>query len=193
MHPAFQQHKNKVEKPTTPLPSLDLLEHHPTRAQDITQEEIVETSQRIEQQLRNFNVKAKVKDVLVGPVVTRYELELDPGVKASRVTSLDTDLARALMFRSIRVAEVIPGKPYIGIETPNDHRQMVPLRDVLDSDEFRHSKALLSMALGKDISGKPVVVDLAKMPHLLVAGTTGSGKSVGVNTMILSLLDRVKP
>jgi len=193
VHPAFQQHKNKVEKPTTPLPSLDLLEHHPTRAQDITQEEIVETSQRIEQQLRNFNVKAKVKDVLVGPVVTRYELELDPGVKASRVTSLDTDLARALMFRSIRVAEVIPGKPYIGIETPNDHRQMVPLRDVLDSDEFRHSKALLSMALGKDISGKPVVVDLAKMPHLLVAGTTGSGKSVGVNTMILSLLYRVKP
>ena len=193
VHPVFQQHKNKVEKPTTPLPSLDLLEHHPTRAQDITQEEIVETSQRIEQQLRNFNVKAKVKDVLVGPVVTRYELELDPGVKASRVTSLDTDLARALMFRSIRVAEVIPGKPYIGIETPNDHRQMVPLRDVLDSDEFRHSKALLSMALGKDISGKPVVVDLAKMPHLLVAGTTGSGKSVGVNTMILSLLYRVKP
>ncbi|WP_109077197.1 DNA translocase FtsK [Aggregatibacter kilianii] len=193
IHPAFQQHKKAVEKPTTPLPSLDLLEHRPTREQDITQAEIVETSQRIEQQLRNFNVKAKVKDVLVGPVVTRYELELDPGVKASKVTGLDTDLARALMFRSIRVAEVIPGKPYIGIETPNDHRQMVPLRDVLDSDEFRNSKALLSMALGKDISGKPMVVDLAKMPHLLVAGTTGSGKSVGVNTMILSLLYRVKP
>ncbi|MBN6065903.1 DNA translocase FtsK 4TM domain-containing protein [Aggregatibacter actinomycetemcomitans] len=193
IHPAFQQHKKNIEKPTTPLPSLDLLEHRPTREQDITQAEIVETSQRIEQQLRNFNVKAKVKDVLVGPVVTRYELELDPGVKASKVTGLDTDLARALMFRSIRVAEVIPGKPYIGIETPNDHRQMVPLRDVLDSDEFRNSKALLSMALGKDISGKPMVVDLAKMPHLLVAGTTGSGKSVGVNTMILSLLYRVKP
>ena len=193
VHPAFQQHSSRLEKPTTPLPSLDLLEHHHSQAQNITQEEIVETSQRIEQQLRNFNVKAKVKDVLIGPVVTRYELELDPGVKASKVTGLDTDLARALMFRSIRVAEVIPGKPYIGIETPNDHRQMVPLRDVLDSDEFRHSKALLSMALGKDISGKPVVVDLAKMPHLLVAGTTGSGKSVGVNTMILSLLYRVKP
>ena len=193
VHPAFQQHKANVEKPTTPLPSLDLLEHHQSKAQNITQEEIVETSQRIEQQLRNFNVKAKVKDVLVGPVVTRYELELDPGVKAAKVTSLDTDLARALMFRSIRVAEVIPGKPYIGIETPNDHRQMVPLRDVLDSDEFRNAKALLSMALGKDISGKPMIVDLAKMPHLLVAGTTGSGKSVGVNTMILSLLYRVKP
>ena len=193
VHPAFQQHSSRLEKPTTPLPSLDLLEHHHSQAQNITQEEIVETSQRIEQQLRNFNVKAKVKDVLIGPVVTRYELELDPGVKASKVTGLDTDLARALMFRAIRVAEVIPGKPYIGIETPNDHRQIVPLRDVLDSDEFRHSKALLSMALGKDISGKPVVVDLAKMPHLLVAGTTGSGKSVGVNTMILSLLYRVKP
>ena len=193
VHPAFQQNKANVEKPTTPLPSLDLLERHQSKAQNITQEEIVETSQRIEQQLRNFNVKAKVKDVLVGPVVTRYELELDPGVKAAKVTALDTDLARALMFRAIRVAEVIPGKPYIGIETPNDHRQMVPLRDVLDSDEFRNAKALLSMALGKDISGKPMIVDLAKMPHLLVAGTTGSGKSVGVNTMILSLLYRVKP
>jgi outer-membrane lipoprotein carrier protein len=193
VHPAFQQNKANVEKPTTPLPSLDLLDRHQSKAQNITQEEIVETSQRIEQQLRNFNVKAKVKDVLVGPVVTRYELELDPGVKAAKVTALDTDLARALMFRAIRVAEVIPGKPYIGIETPNDHRQMVPLRDVLDSDEFRNAKALLSMALGKDISGKPMIVDLAKMPHLLVAGTTGSGKSVGVNTMILSLLYRVKP
>ena len=131
--------------------------------------------------------------MLVGPVVTRYELELQPGVKASKVTSIDTDLARALMFRAIRVAEVIPGKPYIGIETPNARRQIVPLRDVLDSNEFRSSTSLLSMALGKDISGKPVVVDLAKMPHLLVAGSTGSGKSVGVNTMILSLLFRVTP
>ncbi|QIA76025.1 DNA translocase FtsK [Rodentibacter caecimuris] len=193
VHPAFQQPTIKREKPSTPLPSLALLEHRPTQAQDITREEIHDTSQRIEQQLRNFNVKAVVKDVLVGPVVTRYELELQPGVKASKVTNIDTDLARALMFRSIRVAEVIPGKPYIGIETPNAHRQIVPLRDVLDSNEFRDSKALLPMALGKDISGKPVVVDLAKMPHLLVAGSTGSGKSVGVNTMILSLLFRVQP
>ena len=193
IHPAFQQPAKKREKPTTPLPSLDLLEKTPAQAQNITQEEIVETSHRIEQQLRNFNVKATVKDVLVGPVVTRYELELQPGVKASKVTGIDTDLARALMFRAIRVAEVIPGKPYIGIETPNAQRQTVPLRDVLDSPEFRESKSLLSMALGKDISGKPVVVDLAKMPHLLVAGSTGSGKSVGVNTMILSLLYRVNP
>ena len=193
IHPALQQKAVVTEKPTTPLPSLDLLEHRPAQAQQVTREEIEQTSQRIEQQLRNFNVKATVKDVLIGPVVTRYELELQPGVKASKVSGIDTDLARALMFRSIRVAEVIPGKPYIGIETPNVNRQTVPLRDVLDSEEFRQSKSLLSMALGKDISGKPVVVDLAKMPHLLVAGSTGSGKSVGVNTMILSLLFRVKP
>ncbi|NBI12648.1 DNA translocase FtsK [[Haemophilus] felis] len=193
IHPALQPKATHVEKPTTPLPSLDLLEHRPAQANRITKEEIEETSQRIEQQLRNFNVKAEVKDVLVGPVVTRYELELQPGVKASRVTSIDTDLARALMFRSIRVAEVIPDKPYIGIETPNVHRQTVSLREVLDSDAFRQTKALLPMALGKDISGQAIVVDLAKMPHLLVAGSTGSGKSVGINTMILSLLYRVKP
>ncbi|MEX4137790.1 DNA translocase FtsK 4TM domain-containing protein [Haemophilus influenzae] len=193
IHPAFQEQTTKREKPSTPLPSLDLLLKYPPNEQRITPDEIMETSQRIEQQLRNFNVKASVKDVLVGPVVTRYELELQPGVKASKVTGIDTDLARALMFRSIRVAEVIPGKPYIGIETPNLHRQMVPLRDVLDSNEFRDSKATLPIALGKDISGKPVIVDLAKMPHLLVAGSTGSGKSVGVNTMILSLLYRVQP
>lgn len=193
IHPAFQLQTTKREKPSTPLPSLDLLLKYPPNEQRITPDEIMETSQRIEQQLRNFNVKASVKDVLVGPVVTRYELELQPGVKASKVTSIDTDLARALMFRSIRVAEVIPGKPYIGIETPNLHRQMVPLHDVLDSNEFRDSKATLPIALGKDISGKPVIVDLAKMPHLLVAGSTGSGKSIGVNTMILSLLYRVQP
>lgn len=193
VHPAFQQPVVAREKPTTPLPSLDLLSKHPPMEQNVTKEEIIQTSHRIEQQLRNFGVKATVQDVLVGPVVTRYELELQPGVKASKVTGIDTDLARALMFRSIRVAEVIPGKPYIGIETPNAHRQIVPLRDVLDCSEFRDSKAILPMALGKDISGKPVVVDLAKMPHLLVAGSTGSGKSVGVNTMILSLLFRVQP
>ncbi|QLB12946.1 DNA translocase FtsK [Bisgaardia hudsonensis] len=193
IHPALQQKAVTNAKPTTPMPSLDLLEDRPVEAHTITKEEILETSQRIEQQLRNFNVKANVRDVLVGPVVTRYELELQPGVKASKVTNIDTDLSRALMFRSIRVAEVIPGKPYIGIETPNTHRQTVPLKDVLDSDEFRNANSLLTMALGKDISGKPVVVDLAKMPHLLVAGATGSGKSVGVNTMILSLLFRVKP
>lgn len=193
IHPLLQPKTTASVKPTSPLPSLELLDRRPVTAQDITQEEIVETSKRIEQQLHNFNIKASVKDVLVGPVVTRYELELQPGVKASKVTGIDSDLARALMFRSIRVAEVIPGKPYIGIETPNDHRQTVSLRDVLESDEFRYSNALLPLALGKDISGKAVVIDLAKTPHLLVAGSTGSGKSVGINTMILSLLYKVKP
>ncbi|VTU07249.1 cell division protein FtsK [Actinobacillus porcinus] len=182
-----------TEKPTTAMPTLDLLDQHSTQTHDITPEELQHTSRRIEAQLRNFNVKAEVRDVLVGPVVTRYELELQPGVKASKVTSIDTDLARALTFKAIRVAETIPGKPYIGIETPNAKRQTVYLRDVLDSEEFRNSKALLPMALGKDISGKAVVIDLAKTPHLLVAGSTGSGKSVGINTMILSLLYRVKP
>ncbi|MDG2948632.1 DNA translocase FtsK 4TM domain-containing protein [Bisgaard Taxon 10/6] len=188
----FGDHK-APEKPTTDMPSLDLLDQHSSQTVNVTESELRATSQRIEQRLRDFNVKATVKDVLVGPVVTRYELELQPGVKASKVTSIDTDLARALTFKAIRVAETIPGKPYIGIETPNAKRQNVYLRDVLDSETFRNSTALLPMALGKDISGKPVVIDLARTPHLLVAGSTGSGKSVGINTMILSLLYRVKP
>ncbi|ABR74466.1 DNA translocase FtsK [Actinobacillus succinogenes] len=188
----FGDHKSP-EKPTTDMPSLDLLDRHSSQTVNVTETELRATSQRIEQRLRDFNVKATVKDVLVGPVVTRYELELQPGVKASKVTSIDTDLARALTFKAVRVAETIPGKPYIGIETPNAKRQNVYLRDVLESETFRNSTALLPMALGKDISGKPVVIDLAKTPHLLVAGSTGSGKSVGINTMILSLLYRVKP
>ena len=193
IHPLLQPKTNNAKKPTTPLPALDLLDRRPVAAQDITRAELLETSKRIEQQLRNFNIKAKVMDVLVGPVVTRYELELEAGVKASKVTNIDKDLARAWMLSSIRVADVVPGKPYIGIETPNDRRQTVSLRDVLESNEFRQSKAILPMALGKDISGKAVVIDLAKTPHLLVAGSTGSGKSVGINTMILSLLYRVTP
>ncbi|TNH04452.1 DUF87 domain-containing protein [Testudinibacter sp. TR-2022] len=193
IHPLLQPKVSHSGKPTTPLPSLDLLEQRKAEQQDISREEIDETSAQIEHQLRNFNVKAKVQSVLVGPVVTRYELELEPGTKASKVSGLDTDLARALMFRSIRVAEVIPGKPYIGIETPNLRRQTVSLRDVLASIEFKQSQAILPLALGKDISGQPIVVDLAKMPHLLVAGSTGSGKSVGVNSMILSLLYKRKP
>ncbi|WP_386696936.1 DNA translocase FtsK [Lonepinella sp. MS14436] len=188
----YGDHKVK-EKPTTELPVLDLLDKRVVQTQNISEQQIRETSRRIEQQLQNFKIKATVKGVLVGPVVTRYELELLPGVKASTVSKIDTDLARALTFRAIRVTESIPGKPYIGIETPNKERQIVPLRDVLDSDEFRNSKALLPMALGKDISGTPIVIDLAKTPHLLVAGSTGSGKSVGINTMILSLLFKVKP
>ncbi|WP_065237539.1 DNA translocase FtsK [Gallibacterium genomosp. 3] len=193
VHPLLQPDPISTVKPTTPLPSLDLLNEGKPMTTDITEAEIQETSRRIEHQLRNFGVKATVRNVTIGPVVTRYEIELQPGTKASKVTSIDTDLARALMFRSIRIAEVIPGKPYIGIETPNDRRHSVLLREVLSSKEFREAKSPLSMALGKDISGKTVVVDLAKMPHLLVAGSTGSGKSVGVNAMILSLLFKVKP
>lgn len=192
IHPLLQK-KTKLEKPSTPLPTLDLLTSSPSEAPPITEPEIIETSARIEQELANFGVKATVEDVLVGPVVTRYEIKPAAGVKASKITNLDSDLARALIFKAIRITDVVPGKPYMGIETPNKHRETVWLRDVLDSNEFRQSKAILPMALGKDISGEPVVVDMAKMPHLLVAGQTGGGKSVGVNTMILSLLYKLTP
>lgn len=192
LHPLLQKKQN-VEKPTTPLPTLDLLTAHPVETQQITEPEIREMSARIEQELANFRVKATVEDVLVGPVVTRYEIQPAAGTIAAKITRLENDLARALMFSAIRITEKVPGKPYMGIEAPNRYRQTVWLRDVLDSDEFRYSKFTLPMALGKDISGKPVVVDMAKMPHLLVAGQTGGGKSVGVNTMILSLLFKLSP
>ena len=192
IHPLLQ--RNKVtEKPTTPLPTLDLLDRHPPSSQRVTEEEILSTSHRVETALANYGVKATVEDVLVGPVVTRYEIKPAAGVKAAKVTSLASDLARELMFKAIRITEVVPGKPYMGIEAPNAFRETVWLRDVLDSDAFRHSDAKLPMALGKDISGQPVVVDMTKMPHLLVAGQTGGGKSVGVNTMILSLLFKLTP
>ena len=192
IHPALQKKHDQVQKPTTPLPTLDMLNTHPHRQQTITSEVIEDTSARIEKVLNDFGVKAQVEEVLVGPVVTRYELGLQPGTKAAKITNLESDLARGLLFSSIRVAEVIPGKPYVGIEAPNASRQTVYLRDVLDSPAFRDTNAILPMALGEDISGEPVVVDLAKMPHLLVAGETGSGKSVGINSMILSLLFKVK-
>ena len=192
VHPLLQRH-SKVEKPTTPLPTLDLLAKSPVQPQQITEQEIVETSRQLENALANYGVKATVEDVLVGPVVTRYEIKPAAGIKANKVTSLASDLARELMFKAIRITEVVPGKPYMGIETPNKHRETVWLREVLDSDAFRNTKATLPMALGKDISGEPVVVDMAKMPHLLVAGQTGGGKSVGVNTMILSLLFKLSP
>lgn len=192
IHPLLAR-KKPLEKPTTPLPTLDLLTESPPEAQQITEQEIRETSARIEQELANFGVKATVEDVLVGPVVTRYEIKPAAGVKASKITNLDSDLARALIFKAIRITDVVPGKPFMGIETPNRHRQTVWLRDVLERPEFRESSAILPMALGKDISGEPVIIDMAKMPHLLVAGQTGGGKSVGVNTMILSLLFKLTP
>ncbi|MDY2948007.1 MAG: DNA translocase FtsK 4TM domain-containing protein [Mannheimia varigena] len=192
IHPLLQR-KVTTEKPTTPLPTLDLLDKAPMQTQKITEQEIRDTSVRLEAELANFGVKATVEDVLVGPVVTRYEIQPAAGVKASKITNLASDIARGLMFKAIRITEVIPNKPYMGIETPNKHRETVWLRDVLDSNEFRNTTATLPMALGKDISGEPVVVDMAKMPHLLVAGQTGGGKSVGVNTMILSLLFKLTP
>ncbi|TCT18576.1 DNA translocase FtsK [Bibersteinia trehalosi] len=192
VHPLLQKKQN-TQKPTTPLPTLDLLTAHPAEKQQITEQEIREMSQRIEQELANFRVKATVEDVLVGPVVTRYEIQPAAGTIAAKITRLENDLARALMFSAIRITEKVAGKPYMGIEAPNRHRETVWLREVLDSEEFRNSRFTLPMALGKDISGKPVVVDMAKMPHLLVAGQTGGGKSVGVNTMILSLLFKLSP
>ncbi|MGX2948776.1 DNA translocase FtsK 4TM domain-containing protein [Frederiksenia canicola] len=192
VHPLLQR-QTTTEKPTTPLPTNDLLSRGKQEIQPITEQEIRETSARIEQELANFGVKATVEDVLVGPVVTRYEIQPAAGVKASKISNLGSDLARSLIFEAIRITDVVPGKPFMGIETPNRQRETVWLRDVLESDAFRHSNAILPMALGKDISGKPVVVDMAKMPHLLVAGQTGGGKSVGVNTMILSLLFKLTP
>lgn len=192
IHPLLQRN-TVMEKPTTPLPTLDLLDPAPLQSQQITEQEIRATSARLEEELANFGVKATVEDVLVGPVVTRYEIQPAAGVKASKITGLASDIARGLMFKAIRITEVIPNKPYMGIETPNKHRETVWLRDVLDSEAFRNTTATLPMALGKDISGEPIVVDMAKMPHLLVAGQTGGGKSVGVNTMILSLLFKLTP
>lgn len=192
IHPLLMSQQT-LTKPTTPLPTLDLLEVHQSENRQVTDQEIFETSANIEKALADFKIKASVEDVLVGPVVTRYEIQPAAGIKAARIVSLASDLARSLMFKAIRITDFVPGKPYIGIETPNPYRETVWLRDVLDSYEFSHSKATLPMALGKDISGNPVVVDMSKMPHLLVAGQTGGGKSVGINTMILSLLFKLTP
>lgn len=179
--------------PLAPLPSIDLLDR-PNKAQNpISQEELDQVSRLVEAKLLDFNVQAKVVAVFPGPVITRFELDLAPGIKVSKITGLAKDLARALSAMSVRVVEVIPGKSYIGLELPNRHRETVFLREVLDCQAFQSNASPLSMVLGSDIAGKPVVVDLAKMPHLLVAGTTGSGKSVGVNCMIVSLLYKSSP
>ncbi|RJG48749.1 DUF87 domain-containing protein [Motilimonas pumila] len=179
--------------PLAPLPSIDLLDR-PNKAENpISQEELDQVSRLVEAKLLDFNVQAQVVAVFPGPVITRFELDLAPGIKVSKITGLSKDLARALSAMSVRVVEVIPGKSYIGLELPNRHRETVFLREVLDCQAFQSNASPLSMVLGSDIAGKPVVVDLAKMPHLLVAGTTGSGKSVGVNCMIVSLLYKSSP
>lgn len=182
-----------LEKPKEPLPTLDLLYEAPNQKIEINEEELRNTAQLIENTLADFRIKVMVVEICTGPVITRFELELAPGVKVSRISSLDRDLARALSVSAVRVVEVIPGKPYVGLELPNPVRQTLVIRDVLNCDEFIHMKSPLAMVLGKDIAGEPVVANLAKMPHLLVAGTTGSGKSVGVNAMIISILYKASP
>ena len=175
------------------MPSFDLLQRPDRRANPISQQELDMVSRLVEEKLADFKVEAKVVDVLPGPVITRFELDLAPGVKVSKITALSKDLARAMSTTAVRVVEVIPGKSVIGLELPNQHREMVRLSEVITCDEFQTQSSPLTMVLGADISGEPVIVDLAKMPHLLVAGTTGSGKSVGVNVMILSLLYKSTP
>ena len=184
---------NSVNNEQGPMPSFDLLERADKIKNPITPEELEIVSRLLEAKLADFNIEAKVVGVYPGPVITRFEMDLAPGVKVSKITTLSKDLARSMSAISVRVVEVIPGKSVIGLELPNKKRDMVRLSEVISNDVFQSSESPLTMVLGADISGKPVVVDLAKMPHLLVAGTTGSGKSVGVNVMILSLLYKSTP
>ena len=193
IHPLLKRNDKPLPKPTTPLPSLDLLTPPPTTRIEIDHAALNAMAEQIEKSLSDYRVKARVVDYLPGPVITRFEIELAPGIKAARISTLDRDLARSLSMPSVRVVEVIPGKPYVGIELPNQNRQTVYFREVLDSPQFKNAQSPLTVVLGKDISGQSVVADLAKMPHLLVAGTTGSGKSVGVNAMILSILFKSQP
>lgn len=182
-----------IDANATPLPSFDLLQRADKAENPITEEELQGIARLLEAKLADFSIQAKVVDVLPGPVITRFELELAPGIKVSKITTLSKDLARAMSAISVRVVEVIPGKSVIGLELPNEHREMVRLSEVISCDAFQQSSSPLTMVLGADISGEPVIVDLGSMPHLLVAGTTGSGKSVGVNVMILSLLYKSTP
>ena len=189
-------HKSQLDpdvKPMAPLPSLELLDKPKKSEHPITQEEIDAVSALVEAKLLDFNIEAKVMGVYPGPVITRFELDLAPGIKVSKLSNLSKDLARSLSALSVRVVEVIPGKTFVGIEIPNKYREIVRLSEVLSASNFETAKSPLTMVLGGDIAGQPVVADLAKMPHLLVAGTTGSGKSVGVNVMIVSLLYKSGP
>ena len=178
----------------SPLPGFELLDKvDPNKKVNFTEEQLARLSELLEIKLQEFNVKAKVIEAQPGPVVTRFELDLAPGVKASKVTNISRDLARSMSMASVRVVEVIPGKPYIGIEVPNSTREMVRLIELVETAAFSDSSSILSTAMGKDISGNPVITDMGKAPHMLVAGTTGSGKSVAVNSMILSMLLKYTP
>ncbi len=193
IHPFLMRHNPPLEKPSTPLPMLDLLTSPPAEEEPVDMFALEQTARLVEARLGDYRVKAEVVGISPGPVITRFELDLAPGVKAARISNLSRDLARSLSAVAVRVVEVIPGKPYVGLELPNKNRQTVYLREVLDCAKFRDNPLPLAVVLGKDIAGQPVVADLAKMPHLLVAGTTGSGKSVGVNTMIISMLYKATP
>ncbi|HFI8914953.1 TPA: DNA translocase FtsK [Escherichia coli] len=195
LHPLLMRNGDSrpLHKPTTPLPSLDLLTPPPSEVEPVDTFALEQMARLVEARLADFRIKADVVNYSPGPVITRFELNLAPGVKAARISNLSRDLARSLSTVAVRVVEVIPGKPYVGLELPNKKRQTVYLREVLDNAKFRDNPSPLTVVLGKDIAGEPVVVDLAKMPHLLVAGTTGSGKSVGVNAMILSMLYKAQP
>ena len=186
-------YKPKDKNVNSEMPSTDLLDRVLDDGSSLTKEQLDEVADRLEIKLQEFGVEAKVVSVIPGPVVTRFEIQPAPGTKASKITNIAQDIARSLAVTSVRVVEVIPGKSVVGVEIPNSNRKMVQLTEILSSETFRNSSSPLSMALGHDIAGKPVVVDLAKMPHLLVAGTTGSGKSVGLNAMLLSLLFKSDP
>ncbi|WP_016914487.1 DNA translocase FtsK [Vreelandella stevensii] len=181
------------DEPEGEVPSLQLLTPPEPHQPNYTDEQLADMAELLEVRLREYGVKAEVVDTWPGPVITRFEIKPAAGVKVSKISNLAKDLARSLMVKSVRVVEVIPGRPTVGIEIPNPHRAMIRLREVIDSDRYQQESSPLTMALGQDIGGGPVVANLGKMPHLLVAGTTGSGKSVGVNAMLISMLLKAKP
>ncbi|HIG64758.1 MAG TPA: cell division protein FtsK [Methyloprofundus sp.] len=180
-------------KPAFQLPSITLLQQHQQSVHAYTEEELDTMSRSVERVLNDYKVSAEVVGAYPGPIITRFELSLAPGIKVSRVNGLAKDLARAMLVTSVRVVEIIEGTPYIGLEIPNQERELVSFREIIASAQFQQEKSPITLALGKDVSGQTVVADLGKMPHLLVAGTTGSGKSVAINTMILSMLYKATP
>ena len=182
-----------VKKDKAVMPSTELLDRALDDGSSLTERELNQIAELLEDKLEEFGIEASVESVLPGPVVTRFEIQPAPGTKASKITNIAQDIARSLSVSSVRVVEVIEGKSFVGIEIPNNNRKMVRLTEILSSKAFKSSPSNLSVALGQDISGNPIVVDLAKMPHMLVAGTTGSGKSVGLNAMLLSLLFKSDP
>ncbi|NVD06960.1 DNA translocase FtsK [Vibrio sp. JPW-9-11-11] len=192
-NPFLVQQEPNLPKPSEPMPTLELLYHPEKRESFIDREALEHIARLVESKLADYKIQATVVDIFPGPVITRFELDLAPGVKVSRISSLSMDLARSLSAMAVRVVEVIPGKPYVGLELPNMSRQTVYFSDVVGSQQFIDAKSPTTVVLGQDIAGEAVVADLSKMPHVLVAGTTGSGKSVGVNVMILSMLYKATP